>query len=93
VHIASALCGTIPFLKKGNITMSKRIDGRALDEMRPIKITPHFTKHAEGSCLIECGDTKVICTASVEESVPPFLKGTGKGELVTTSYLRQKGLI
>ena len=65
--------------------MSKRIDGRALDEMRPIKITPHFTKHAEGSCLIECGDTKVICTASVEESVPPFLKGTGKG-WVTAEY-------
>lgn len=65
--------------------MSKRTDGRALDEMRPIKITPNFTKHAEGSCLIECGDTKVICTASVEESVPPFLKGSGKG-WVTAEY-------
>lgn len=65
--------------------MSKRTDGRALDEMRPIKITPNFTKHAEGSCLIECGDTKVICTASVEDSVPPFLKGSGKG-WVTAEY-------
>ena len=65
--------------------MSKRTDGRALDEMRPIKITPNFTKHAEGSCLIECGDTKVICTASVDESVPPFLKGSGRG-WVTAEY-------
>ena len=63
----------------------KRIDGRANDQLRPIKITPHYTKHAEGSVLIEWGDTKVICTASVEESVPPFLKGTDRG-WVTAEY-------
>lgn len=56
-----------------------RKDLRRNDEIRPIKITPHYTKHAEGSALIEIGDTKVICTASVEDSVPPFLKGTGTG--------------
>lgn len=62
-----------------------RLDGRAADQLRPIKITRHFTKYAEGSCLIEMGDTKVICTASVEEKVPPFLKGSGKG-WVTAEY-------
>ena len=65
--------------------MTKRADGRAFDEIRPVKITTNFTKHAEGSCLIECGDTKVICTASVEENVPPFLKNTGRG-WVTAEY-------
>lgn len=62
-----------------------RVDGRKNDQLRPIRITPNFTKHAEGSVLIEWGDTKVICTASVEESVPPFLKGAGKG-WVTAEY-------
>lgn len=56
-----------------------RKDLRRNDETRTIKITPHYTKHAEGSALIEMGDTKVICTASVEDSVPHFLKGTGAG--------------
>lgn len=56
-----------------------RKDLRRNDEIRPIKITPHYIKNAEGSALIEIGDTKVICTASVEDSVPPFLKGTGSG--------------
>jgi ribonuclease PH len=62
-----------------------RRDGRALDELRPVRITPRYIKHAEGSCLIEVGDTRVICTASVEERVPPFLKGKGEG-WVTAEY-------
>ncbi|HHY78319.1 MAG TPA: ribonuclease PH [Clostridiales bacterium] len=57
----------------------ERIDGRSLDQLRPVKITRHYLKHAEGSVLIEMGDTKVICSASVEDKVPPFLKGQGKG--------------
>lgn len=58
-----------------------RSDLRANDELRPIRITPGFIKSANGSVLTEFGDTKVICTATVEEKVPPFLKGTGKGWL------------
>jgi ribonuclease PH len=53
--------------------------------MRPVKITPRFSKHAEGSALIEVGDTKVVCTVSVEERVPPFLKGQGSG-WITSEY-------
>lgn len=63
----------------------KRNDGRKFNQMRKIKVTVPFTKHAEGSCLIECGETRVACTASVEESVPPFLKGSGQG-WVTAEY-------
>ena len=62
-----------------------RPSGRSLDEMRPIRIEPHATRHAEGSCLIRVGDTHVLCTASLEERVPPFLKGTGLG-WVTAEY-------
>jgi len=62
-----------------------RTDGRANDEIRPIKITRHYVKYAEGSCLIEVGDTKVICTASVEEKLPIFLKGSGSG-WITAEY-------
>ena len=62
-----------------------RSDGRAPDQLREVKIILDFIKHAEGSCLIEFGDTKVICTASVEEKVPPFLKGTGQG-WITAEY-------
>ncbi|WP_147695416.1 ribonuclease PH [Vogesella mureinivorans] len=58
---------------------------RAADALRTVRLTRHYTKHAEGSVLIECGDTKVICTASVEESVPSFLKGKGQG-WVTAEY-------
>ena len=58
---------------------------RQADELRPIRITRHFTCHAEGSVLIEMGDTRVLCTASVEESVPPFLRGKGQG-WVTAEY-------
>ncbi len=62
-----------------------RPSGRAPDEMRVITFEPHFTKHAEGSVLISFGDTKVICTASIEEKVPPFLRGKGEG-WVTAEY-------
>jgi ribonuclease PH len=62
-----------------------RPSGRAPDELRTIRITRQFTKHAEGSVLVEFGDTKVICTASVEERVPPFLKGKARG-WVTAEY-------
>ncbi|HEY8133763.1 MAG TPA: ribonuclease PH, partial [Thermoanaerobaculia bacterium] len=62
-----------------------RSDGRAPDQMRPVVITPNFTKHAEGSALIDVGDTRVICTASVQEKVPPFLYKTGRG-WVTAEY-------
>ncbi len=58
---------------------------RLPDQLRSIRITRHYTKHAEGSVLIECGDTKVICTASVEEKVPPHKKGSGEG-WVTAEY-------
>ncbi len=58
---------------------------RAADALRTVRLIRHYTKHAEGSVLIECGDTKVICTASVEESVPSFLKGKGQG-WVTAEY-------
>lgn len=63
----------------------QRIDGRSKDQIRPVKITRNYLKHAEGSVLIEMGDTKVICTASVDEKVPPFIKGSGKG-WVTSEY-------
>lgn len=62
-----------------------RIDGRADNELRPLKITPHFIKYAEGSVLFELGDTRVICTASIENKVPPFLKDSGQG-WITAEY-------
>ena len=58
---------------------------RSADQLRTIVITRNYTKHAEGSVLIECGDTKVICTASIDEKVPPFLRGKGQG-WVTAEY-------
>jgi ribonuclease PH len=58
---------------------------RQADELRPLRITRHYTRHAEGSVLIEMGDTQVLCTASVEESLPPFLRGKGQG-WVTAEY-------
>ncbi|MEL6503021.1 MAG: ribonuclease PH [Pseudomonadota bacterium] len=58
---------------------------RAPDQMRDVKITRNFAKHAEGSCLIQFGDTHVLCTASLEERVPPWLRGAGKG-WVTAEY-------
>jgi len=62
-----------------------RIDGRENDKLRPVKITRHYIKHVEGSVLIETGDTKVICTATVDDKTAPFLKGTGRG-WVTAEY-------
>ena len=62
-----------------------RPSGRAPDEMRAISIETGYTKHAEGSCLISFGDTKVLCTASVEERIPPWLRGKGEG-WVTGEY-------
>ncbi|MCX7694751.1 MAG: ribonuclease PH [Caloramator sp.] len=62
-----------------------RADGREYNQMRDIKITRNYTKYAEGSVLVEFGDTKVICTASFEDKVPPFLKGTGEG-WITCEY-------
>jgi ribonuclease PH len=62
-----------------------RHDGRQQDEARAVRITTDYIKHAEGSVLIEVGDTKVICTASIEERVPPFMKGQGKG-WITAEY-------
>ncbi|CAA6811182.1 MAG: Ribonuclease PH (EC [uncultured Thiotrichaceae bacterium] len=62
-----------------------RPSGRNPDQMRPVKFTRHYTCHAEGSVLVEFGNTKVLCTASIDERVPPFLKGKGKG-WVTAEY-------
>jgi ribonuclease PH len=62
-----------------------RPSARRTDELRSVRITRQYTRHAEGSVLIEFGDTKVLCTASVEENVPPFLKGKGQG-WVTAEY-------
>ncbi|MEW6131846.1 MAG: ribonuclease PH [Pseudomonadota bacterium] len=65
--------------------MNHRPSGRSPDALRPIRITRSYTRHAEGSVLIECGDTKVICTASVLEKVPPHKKGSDEG-WVTAEY-------
>lgn len=62
-----------------------RLDGRKNDVIRPVKIARNYTKYAEGSVYIEVGDTKVICNVSVEDKVPPFLKGTGEG-WITAEY-------
>ena len=62
-----------------------RPSGRSRDEMRQVRLTPHFTRHAEGSVLAEFGETRVLCTASVEPKVPPFLKGKAQG-WVTAEY-------
>jgi ribonuclease PH len=65
--------------------MTFRSDNRAPEQMRPVRITPDYLAMAEGSCLIEVGNTKVICTASVDESVPSFLRNSGKG-WITSEY-------
>ena len=67
------------------MTTFQRTQGRAANALRPIAITRHYTRHAEGSVLIEFGDTKVLCTASVEEKVPPHKRGSGEG-WVTAEY-------
>src|SRR5450756_60164 len=65
--------------------MSTRPSGRNADPLRSVQLTRRFGKHAEGSVLIECGDTQVLCTASVEDGVPHFLRGKGQG-WVTAEY-------
>lgn len=67
------------------MSQSSRPAGREADQVRPITITRHYTKHAEGSVLVAFGDTKVLCNASVEEGVPRFLKGQGQG-WITAEY-------
>jgi len=67
------------------MTSYTRADGRALNALRPVRLTRQFTIHAEGSVLIECGQTRVLCTASVEEKVPPHKRGSGQG-WVTAEY-------
>jgi ribonuclease PH len=62
-----------------------RPSGRAPDELRPVRLEPAFAKYAEGSCLVRFGDTHVLCTASVEEKVPPFLRNSGRG-WITAEY-------
>jgi ribonuclease PH len=64
---------------------TNRPSGRTVDQLRTVRLTRAYTKHAEGSVLIECGDTKVICTASIEDKVPGFLRGKGQGWL-TAEY-------
>jgi len=67
------------------MTAALRASGRRAEELRPVRIQRGFTKHAEGSVLVEFGDTRVLCTASVEERVPPFLRDSGRG-WVTAEY-------
>lgn len=67
------------------MTASLRPSGRAPDQLRPVSIERRYTRHAEGSVLVSFGDTRVLCTASVEEKVPPFLRGKGEG-WVTAEY-------
>src|SRR5437667_4111667 len=62
-----------------------RASGRRTDELRPVRISRHYTRHPEGSVLIECGETRVMCTVSVEPDVPPFLRGRGQG-WITAEY-------
>ena len=64
---------------------SIRSDARNAEQLRPTRLTPHYLLHAEGSVLIEAGRTRVICTASIEDRVPPFLRGSGKG-WITAEY-------
>jgi ribonuclease PH len=67
------------------MSVERRPSGRRPDQLRPVRIQRRFTRHAEGSVLVEFGDTRVLCTASVEERVPPFLKDSGRG-WVTAEY-------
>ena len=64
----------------------ERPSGRRYDQLRPVRITRNYTRHAEGSVLVEFGDTRVICTASVDKGVPRFLRGEGSG-WITAEYL------
>ncbi len=82
IGVAKYLKANVWHFKKGNLM---RPSGRNLDECRSILIETNVTKHAEGSCLIKIGDTHVLCTATVEDRVPPFVKGSGLG-WVTAEY-------
>ena len=62
-----------------------RPSGRAVDQLRAVSLEPHVSKYAEGSCLAKFGDTHVLCTANIDEKVPPFLRNTGSG-WVTAEY-------
>src|SRR5688500_19402454 len=74
------------FIRTGlPMSFETRPSGRSADSLRPVRLTRQFTKHAEGSVLVEFGDTRVICTASIEEKVPHFLKGKGQG-WITAEY-------
>ncbi len=66
-------------------TDTQRFDGRSKNQLRPVSFQRHYTKYAEGSVLVCCGETKVLCNASVEERVPPFMRGQGRG-WVTAEY-------
>ena len=83
--LSAFLCYTRAFSSDNSQEPIMRPSGRAAHDLRPITITTRYTKHAEGSVLVEFGDTKVLCTASVEERVPPFLKGSKQG-WVTAEY-------
>ena len=83
-YIARLIAAQCPFGIKGNENM-KKASSRKCDQLRPIEFVRDFTKHASGSVLVKWGDTWVLCTASVENKVPPFLKGSGKG-WVTAEY-------
>src|SRR4029079_19472667 len=75
----------IPAILQFKKRRAMRSDQRPADQLRDTRLTPNFLEHAEGSVLIEAGQTRVICTASVEDRVPPFLRNTGKG-WVTAEY-------
>src|SRR5436853_4312482 len=74
-----------PITRSSDHSMIYRSDNRAPDQMRPVNIVPDFISTAEGSALIEIGNTRVICTASIEQSVPVFLRNSGKG-WITSEY-------
>ena len=71
--------------EKVMVTINTRSYGRAADGLRPVKVTRNYLEHAYGSCLIECGDTKVLCAATIEDTVPAWMKGKGRG-WVTAEY-------
>ena len=76
---------TLPSKQQAEQAATPRPDGRAASELRPVQLTTEINAYAEGSCLITIGNTKVHCTATVEEKVPPFMRGSGKG-WVTAEY-------
>src|SRR5439155_848481 len=83
-HVVACYIGRVgPMVEGGH--GGRRADGRRAGELRPVKLMPGFLPPAEGSALIEMGSTRVVCTATVQESVPPFLRGQGRG-WVTAEY-------